>query len=68
MKKHSVDKISVKDFSTSTINSFYAEKNDGELLVLWNSMGFLEIAATNDNAAKKLKFNKKNDTVILKVS
>lgn len=68
MKKHSVDKISVKDFSTSTMNSFYAEKKEGELLALWNSMGFLEIAQANGNAAKKLKFDKMKDTIILKVS
>lgn len=68
MKKQSVDHIGVKEFETSAINLYYAEKNDGELMVLWNSMGFLEIAASNDSAAKKLKFDKKKDRIIIKLS
>jgi S-adenosylmethionine hydrolase len=68
MKKHKVDNIKVKDFSTSIINTYYAEKKEGELLALWNSMGFLEIAVANGNATKKLNFNKKKDSVVIKIS
>lgn len=68
MKKSKINKITVKSFSTNEVNSFYAEKKEGELLALWNSMGFLEIAANSASAAKKLKFNKKNDMVVIKLN
>ena len=68
MKKKKVDNITVKDFSTSTINAYYAEKKEGELLALWNSMGFLEIAVANGNAMNKLNFNKKKDMIIIRIS
>ncbi len=67
MNKYAIDHVKVKDFSTNTLNSFYAEKNDGELLALWNSMDFLEIAAVNASAAEILKFDKKSDFVQIKI-
>lgn len=67
MNKYAIDQVNVKGFSTNTLNSFYAEKNDGELLALWNSMGFLEIAAVNSSAAKILKFDRKKDFVHIKI-
>ncbi len=67
MNKYAIDHVKIKDFSTNTINSFYAEKGDGELMVLWNSMDFLEIAAVNANAAEILKFNKAKDFVKIRI-
>jgi len=67
MNKYAIDHVKVKSFSTNTLNSYYAEKNDGELLVLWNSMDFLEIAAVNASAAKILKFDKTKDYVQIKI-
>ncbi|KAA3617368.1 MAG: hypothetical protein D8M58_02700 [Calditrichaeota bacterium] len=67
MNKYAIDQVKVKDFSTNTLNSFYAEKSDGELMVLWNSMDFLEIAAVNANAAKILNFDKTKDSVQIKI-
>jgi S-adenosylmethionine hydrolase len=67
MNKYAIDQVKVKDFSTNTLNSYYAEKNNGELLVLWNSMDFLEIAAVNANAAEILKFDKSKDFIRIKI-
>ena len=38
-----------------------------ELLVLWNSMDFLEIAAVNSNAAQILSFDKNKDFIQIKI-
>lgn len=67
MNKYAIDHIKVKDFSTNTLNSYYAEKSNGELLALWNSMDFLEIAAVNANAAEILQFDKKNDFIQIRI-
>lgn len=67
MNKYAIDHVKVKDFSTNTLNSYYAEKNDGELMVLWNSMEFLEVAAVNANAAKILNFNRTRDRIIISI-
>jgi S-adenosylmethionine hydrolase len=67
MNKYAIDFVKVKDFSTNALNSFYAEKSDGEFLALWNSMDFLEIAAVNANAAELLKFDKKKDFIEIKI-
>lgn len=67
MNKYAIDHVKVKDFSTNTLNSYYAEKNDGELLVLWNSMDFLEVAAVNASAAEILKFDRMKDQIIIRI-
>ncbi len=67
MNKYAIDFVKVKDFSTNALNSFYAEKSDGEFLALWNSMDFLEIAAVNANAAELLQFDKKKDYIEIKI-
>lgn len=67
MNKYAIDHVKVKDFSTNTLNSYYAEKNDGELMVLWNSMEFLEIAAVNASAAKILNFNRTKDRILISI-
>jgi S-adenosyl-L-methionine hydrolase (adenosine-forming) len=67
MNKYAIDQVKVKDFTTNTLNSFYAEKDNGQIMALWNSMEFLEIAAVNASAAQILNFNKKKDFVTIKI-
>lgn len=67
MNKYAIDQVKVKDFTTNTLNSFYAEKNDGQIMALWNSMEFLEIAAVNASAAKMLNFDKGKDFITIKI-
>lgn len=67
LNKFAIDEIKVKDFSTNTINNYYAEKEEGSLMALWNSMDFLEVAARNASAQKKLNFNKNKDYITIKI-
>lgn len=67
LKKNIIDYIEVKIFSTDKINAYYHEKANGQLMALWNSMDFLEIAAVKDNAASILKFDKNNDTITIRI-
>lgn len=63
LKKNVVKDIRIKEFSTDKISTYYEQKKAGELMALWNSMGFLEIAEVNGNAARRLKLDKEIDTV-----
>lgn len=67
LKKNIIEQVTVKDFTTNEINVYYEEKKDNELMALWNSMDFLEIAQVNGNAAKSLKFNKNIDIISIKI-
>jgi len=59
--------ISTKNFKTNQINRYYSEKDPGELLVLWNSQDFLEIAQNQGNAAENLKFDPNEDLIFIEV-
>ncbi len=50
------------DVPVSTFVETYSDVTPGEMLSLWNSAGFLEIAANCDNAAQRL--NVKRGTVV----
>lgn len=67
IKKNIIENVTVKSFSTNKVNSYYHEKEDGELMALWNSMNFLEIAAVNGKASEILNFDKNKDVVTLKI-
>ncbi len=67
LKKNIIVQVKVKDISMNKVNVFYEEKKNGELMALWNSMDFLEIAEVNGNAAKRLKFNKDKDSILIKI-
>jgi len=62
-----VDEIELKGLKIRTIDSFYAMKKEKELLALWNSLGFLEIAANKSSAADILKFDKNVEKIIIKL-
>jgi len=59
--------ISTKNFKTNQINKYYSEKEPGELLVLWNSQDFLEIAKNRGNAAQTLEFDPDEDLIFIEV-
>ena len=63
-----INKIKVKDKVFHTINNFYSEKRKGEWLVLWNSLGFLEIAVSEASAAALLKFDANHDNIYIDVN
>jgi hypothetical protein len=46
-----------KHYTISKINTRYGESPEGELLAIWNSVGLLEIAIRNGNAAGLLKLD-----------
>lgn len=66
IKKEKITSVKTKNFMTSEINKYYSEKEPGELLVLWNSQNYLEIAVCRGNAREKLKFNPVKDKIYLK--
>jgi hypothetical protein len=49
--------IQSNHYRVNKINQYYAESSIGELLVLFNSTGFLEIAINNGNAADLLNLS-----------
>lgn len=65
--KQGIHSISIKNFQILGINEYYAERKPGELLALWNSMNFLEIALNSGSAAAKISFNKDLDKIIIKI-
>ena len=62
-----VRSVRIKEFNTTTIHKFYAEKHPGELLALWNSQDFLEIAVNRGNAAERLAFDPLRDTILIEI-
>ena len=62
-----IAEIEIKGKKLGIINSFYAEQKEGELLALWNSLNFLEIAANKSSAAHILKIDKKVEKIIIKL-
>jgi len=65
--KKRIKSVNIKNYPILGINKYYAERNPGELLVLWNSMNFLEIALNCGNAADKIGINKEQDKIIIKI-
>ncbi|MBN2423655.1 MAG: SAM-dependent chlorinase/fluorinase [Calditrichaceae bacterium] len=63
-----INQIKVRDKVFHTINNFYSEKKKGEWLVLWNSLGFLEIAVSEGSAAELLKFDANRDNIYIDVN
>jgi len=64
-----IESISYKDTILKTVNKTYSDVNQGEIVALWGSAGFLEISINKGNAAEyflckpesdriKIKFNK----------
>ena len=49
--------VQSKHYKVNSINKRYNESPDGELLAIFNSLGLLEIAIRNGNAAGLLKLN-----------
>ena len=67
MKKDKIVSIRLKNFQTDAVNKFYAEKESGEILALWNSQDFLEIAVCRGSAENKFNFNSERDKIFIKV-
>jgi S-adenosylmethionine hydrolase len=65
--KAKISSVTTKNFKTAFINKYYAEKNPGELLALWNSQDFLEVAMNQGNAAHALQFDPNNDLIFIEV-
>ncbi len=66
LKKEKITSITTKNFKTSEINRYYTEKEPGELLALWNSQNYLEIAVCRGSAREILKFDPVKDRIYLK--
>ncbi len=67
LEKNRIHSISIKNYQILGINNYYSERKPGELLALWNSMNFLEIALNSGSAAGKIAFNKDLDKIIIKI-
>jgi S-adenosylmethionine hydrolase len=64
-EKENTARLKVKDKTITSFRSFFAEEGTKEkLFAVWGSAGFLEIAALNRSAAKKLKI-KRGDLIRL---
>jgi len=50
------------------MNAYYSQNEHGDVIALWNSMGFLEIAVVNGNAQEILNFDKYKDTILISIS
>ena len=59
----SIGKVSIRGTNFDKIKNTYSDVKKGELLVLWGSSGFLEIAQNQGNAAESLACDPKEDTV-----
>jgi S-adenosylmethionine hydrolase len=67
-EKQKTASLKVKGKAINSFRSFFAEQDaKGKLFAVWGSAGFLEIAALNRPAAKKLKV-KRGDLVRLELS
>ena len=55
--------VKIKNKIIDSISAYYGQHNEKELLVLWNSLGFLEIAANRSSAVKLLDFDKNLDKI-----
>ncbi|MGD9898448.1 MAG: S-adenosyl-l-methionine hydroxide adenosyltransferase family protein [Calditrichaceae bacterium] len=66
IKKEKITSIKTKNFKTSEINRYYTEKEPGEILALWNSQNYLEIAVCRGNAREKLEFDPLKDKIFIK--
>ncbi len=62
-----IEEVTVKGIKLNTIRSFYDENKRGRLLLLWNSLGFLEISANRASAVELIQFNKISDTIHIKL-
>jgi S-adenosylmethionine hydrolase len=62
-----INGVEVKNKYIDSISAYYDQFNTGRLLVLWNSRGFLEIAANRSSAAAVLGFNKHSDKIHIKL-
>ena len=60
-----IQSIRFKKFETNQINNYYAAADKGKPLVLWNSLGFLEIGVNQGSAAAYFDFNTENDKLEL---
>ena len=60
-----ITQVRFKSFTSSMIHNFYAEKEVGQPLVLWNSQQFLEIAINLGCAADYFEVDINRDTLIL---
>ena len=60
-----IRQVCFKGFTSSTIQNFYAEKEVGQPLVLWNSQQFLEIAVNQGSAADFFELKSNTDKLIL---
>jgi len=67
LKKKRVEYVKAKGFNTVEVNDYYSEKQPGELMALWNSRGFLEVAANRGSAAALLSFDKNKDKILIKL-
>ena len=65
--KTKVSAVRVKKHQLWGVNKFYAQKESGRLLALWNSQDYLEIAVNSANAAQTLSFDTENDRVFIQV-
>ncbi len=66
--KKRIVSVSTKNFKTDRLQTYYAEKEPGELLVLWNSQDFLEVARNQGSAAEALEFDPNSDLIFIEVA
>ena len=68
LKIGQIENIRIKGVNLSGISDYYSEHKEGEILALWNSLDFLEIAVYKGSAQQKLNFKSKTDKIILSYS
>lgn len=67
LNKTRISEVHCKQFRTSQINNYYAEKEQGAMLALWGSQDYLEIAINRGSAAQVLSFDRQKDKIMLRV-
>ncbi|HID40202.1 MAG TPA: hypothetical protein EYP36_11910 [Calditrichaeota bacterium] len=61
LKGQSVKNIRVKNRTLPSLKKYYSQVKKGELLALWNSQDFLEVAVCQGSAVDKLDFDAQKD-------
>jgi len=63
-----INSIVIKNKTITEMNAYYSQNEQGDVIALWNSMGFLEIAVVSGNAQKTLNFDKYKDNILISIS
>ena len=59
--------VKLKNTTIDSVSFYYAQRKPGNFLALWNSRGFLEIAANRSSAASILGYTKSDDKIYIKL-